>query len=644
MIKLSLILLSVVILTACSENSDNQNITQEKTTKDSTQNVSEAEGCKMPLTNHTHSNIEDVRTTHLHLDLDVNFDEKKIFGVARHEIEQINSVDEIIFDIDGLKVTKITTGTEEAKELEAAYEIGAEVEHLGAPLSVAINDKIEQVNIYYETTDASNALDWLDPSLTMSKEHPFLYTQGQAVLTRTWIPIQDTPSNRITYSASLKVPSDLLAVMSATNPTEKNDEGIYNFEMNQPIPSYLIALAVGDLAYRKLGENSGVYAEQGMVDAAADEFVDIPKMMNTAQNMYGAYLWDVYDVIVLPYSFPFGGMENPRLTFATPTLIAGDRSLVSVIAHELAHSWSGNLVTNATWDDIWLNEGFTVYFENRIMEELYGKEIADMLLLIEYQELKETIEKMMEEGKSDDTHLKLDLDCRNPDDGLTDVAYVKGALFLKTLEKEATREEFDKFLTEYFEENKFKTITTEDFIAYLNEHLLTKNNLDFNTEAWIYGDGLPDNCITLTSPRFNEIQKLAEAIKNNGKELPTDLKRSDKITQEWQAFIRTFENQLAPEKIEAIDNQLEFTESGNAEIMSEWFILSIKSGYTKNYDALENFLLRIGRRKFLEPIYTALAETPDNKKWALKVYEKARPNYHAVSFKTIDKILKPEFD
>ena len=644
MIKLSLILLSVVILTACSENSDNQNITQEKTTKDSTQNVSEGEGCKMPLTNHTHSNIDDVRTIHLHLDLDVNFDEKKIFGVARHEIEQINSVDEIIFDIDGLKITKITTGTEEAKELEAAYEIGAEVEHLGAPLSVAIDDKIEQVNIYYETTDASNALDWLDPSLTMSKEHPFLYTQGQAVLTRTWIPIQDTPSNRITYSASLKVPSDLLAVMSATNPTEKNDEGIYNFEMNQPIPSYLIALAVGDLAYRKLGENSGVYAEQGMVDAAADEFVDIPKMMNTAQNMYGAYLWDVYDVIVLPYSFPFGGMENPRLTFATPTLIAGDRSLVSVIAHELAHSWSGNLVTNATWDDIWLNEGFTVYFENRIMEELYGKEIADMLLLIEYQELKETIQKMMDEGKGDDTHLKLDLDCRNPDDGLTDVAYVKGALFLKTLEKEATREEFDKFLTEYFEENKFKTITTEDFIAYLNEHLLTKNNLDFNTEAWTYGDGLPDNCITLTSPRFNEIQKLAEAIKNNGKELPTDLKRGDKITQEWQAFIRTFENQLAPEKIEAIDNQLEFTESGNAEIMSEWFILSIKSGYTKNYDALENFLLRIGRRKFLEPIYTALAETPDNKKWALKVYEKARPNYHAVSFKTIDKILKPEFD
>ena len=381
-----------------------------------------------------------------------------------------------------------------------------------------------------------------------------------------------------------------------------------------------------------------------MVDAAADEFVDIPKMMNTAQNMYGAYLWDVYDVIVLPYSFPFGGMENPRLTFATPTLIAGDRSLVSVIAHELAHSWSGNLVTNATWDDIWLNEGFTVYFENRIMEELYGKEIADMLLLIEYQELKETIQKMMDEGKGDDTHLKLDLDCRNPDDGLTDVAYVKGALFLKTLEKEATREEFDKFLTEYFEENKFKTITTEDFIAYLNEHLLTKNNLDFNTEAWTYGDGLPDNCITLTSPRFNEIQKLAEAIKNNGKELPTDLKRGDKITQEWQAFIRTFENQLAPEKIEAIDNQLEFTESGNAEIMSEWFILSIKSGYTKNYDALENFLLRIGRRKFLEPIYTALAETPDNNKWALKVYEKARPNYHAVSFKTIDKILKPEFD
>lgn len=637
MIKLSVLLLSVLFLTSCSDNPENHN--NQDNTKDSTLNANKGEGCKMPLTNHTHSNIDDVRTTHLHLDLDVNFDEKKIFGVARHQIEQNNNVGEVIFDVDGLKIIKITTGSNEKEEVEAEYEIGSEVEHLGAPLTVSINENTEQVNIYYETTDASNALDWLDPSLTMSKKHPFLYTQGQAVLTRTWIPIQDTPSNRITYSATLKVPSELLAVMSANNPTEKNEEGIYNFEMNQPIPSYLIAMAVGDLAYRKLGENSGVYAEQGMVDDAAEEFVDIPKMMDAAQKLYGEYLWDIYDVIVLPHSFPFGGMENPRLTFATPTLIAGDRSLVSVIAHELAHSWSGNLVTNATWNDIWLNEGFTVYFENRIMEEIYGKEISDMLLLIEYQELIETIEHMMSRGKNTDTHLKLDLDCRNPDDGLTDVAYVKGALFLKTLEEEATREEFDKFLTQYFNENKFKTITTEDFVTYLNEHLIDKNNLEFNTEEWIYGEGLPDNCITLTSPRFMEIQLLAKTIKNDNARLPKDLKRSDKITQEWQAFIRTFNYELAPSKMEAIDKQLKFTESGNAEIMSEWFVLGIKSGYTKNYDAIEKFLLKVGRRKFLEPIYTALAASEENKKWALEVYEKARPNYHAVSFKTIDKIL-----
>lgn len=641
MIKLSIVLVSVLLLTACSDNSKNQKTKNQKesSTNKSSHNHVDGEGCKMPLTNHTHANIDEVRTSHLHLDLDVDFEKKKIYGVARHGIEQLSPTDEMIFDIDGVKIIKITSGNKIDEEVEIKYNIGPEKEELGAPLSVAIDAKTEQVNIYYETTEASNALDWLDTTLTMSKKHPFLYTQGQAVLTRTWIPIQDTPSNRITYSATLKVPNDLLALMSATNPTEKNETGIYHFEMNQPIPSYLIALAVGDLAYRKLGENSGVYAEQGMVDAAAAEFVDLPKMITTAQNMYGEYLWDIYDVIVLPYSFPFGGMENPRLTFATPTLIAGDRSLVSVIAHELAHSWSGNLVTNATWNDLWLNEGFTVYFENRIMEEIYGQEISDMLLLIEYQELEETIEQMIAEGQGKDTHLKLDLDCRNPDEGLTDIAYVKGALFLKTLEETVGREQFDHFLKGYFKENKFKTITTEDFLAYLDENLINKNNIEFNVDEWVYGEGLPDNCVSIKSPRFMQIQELAASIKNNDASLPADLERSDRITQEWQAFIRTFQNELDPNKMRAIDKQLDFSKSGNAEIMAEWFVLSIKSGYKDNYDAIERFLIKVGRRKFLKPIYNTLAEDPENKAWAKKVYEKARPNYHAVTYKTVDEIL-----
>ncbi|MEX2483261.1 MAG: M1 family metallopeptidase, partial [Brumimicrobium sp.] len=536
----------------------------------------------------------------------------------------------------GLDIKKITTGKDDEKEAE--FEIGDEDELLGAPLTVSIGEETEQINIYYETTKESQALDWLDKSLTGSKKHPFLYTQGQAILTRTWIPTQDTPENRITYSADVKVPSELLALMSANNPTEINESGEYSFSMKQPIPSYLIALAVGELEYAQLGEKSGVYAEPYMIDDAASEFRDIPKMMTAAQDLYGDYLWDMYDVIVLPYSFPFGGMENPRLTFATPTLIAGDRSLVSVIAHELAHSWSGNLVTNSTWDDFWLNEGFTVYFENRIMEEIYGKEVANMLALIEFQELEKSVEKMMLEGHSEDTHLKLNLDERNPDDGMTDVAYVKGAFFLKTLEKEVGREKFDAFLKEYFNSHQFETLDSEQFVEYLTKNLLEKEDIEFNVEEWIYGDGIPDNVVKIESERFEKIQDLAEKVKE-GDDLPKDIEREDKTTQEWLAFIRTFEGKLDKSKMIEIDEQLNFRNSGNSEIMSEWFILGIKNDYKDLRPDIKAFLIKVGRRKFLEPIYTALSESVNDAAWAKEVYEEARPNYHAISYNTVDKIL-----
>ena len=590
--------------------------------------------CIPPVSNHSHAEIDEINTTHLHLDLNVDFEQQRIDGIARHTMNN-TGVKQAVFDIDGLNIQRITLGKEEK---ETHFEIGEEIDNVGSSLTVEIDENTTLINIYYNTTEKSNALDWLPAALTGSKKHPFLYTQGQAILTRTWIPIQDTPRNRITYSAKLKVPSELLALMSADNPTEKNNTGVYEFEMNQPIPSYLIALAVGELEYRPLNEYTGVYAEPKMIQKAADEFEDIPKMFKVAQNLYGKYLWDKYDVIVLPNSFPFGGMENPRLTFTTPTLISGDKSLVSVIAHELAHSWSGNLVTNATWNDLWLNEGFTVYFENRIMENLYGKEVADMLMLIEYQELVATVDEMMTTGKSADTHLKLNLDCRNPDDGLTDIAYVKGALFLKTVEEKVGRNKMDKFLKTYFKRHQFQTLTTEDFLAYFDEHLIKKYDVEFNTEEWVYGDGIPDNCVEITSPRFERVQKMALSVKQ-GNQLPEDLSREDYTTQEWLAFIRKFGDELSPVIMRNIDHQLNFKGSGNAEIMTEWFVLGIESGYHDIFPQMEDFLTTVGRRKFLKPIYHSLSKTKENLVWAREVYAEARPNYHAVSFQTIDQIL-----
>jgi len=446
---------------------------------------------------HSYANIDEIRTTHLHLDIEVNFESEIVSGVARHQMGE-HSCDTAIFDIKGLDIKKITIGEKDEKETD--FEIGDEDEWLGQPLYIKIKPSTKYINIYYQTTDATEAIDWLPASLTSGKKQPFMYTQGQAILTRSWIPIQDSPMSRITYSADIQVPNDLLAIMSADNPEKKNSDGVYHFEMKQKIPSYLIALAVGDLTYTALGDNCGVYSEPELAAKCKYEFADLPKMIATAESLYGEYRWDQFDMVILPYSFPFGGMENPRLTFANPTLLAGDQSLVSVVAHELAHSWSGNLVTNATWDDFWLNEGFTVYFENRIMEELYGKEVAEILQVIERQELDVTLDDM-ENGDNphpEDTRLKLELTERNPDDGMTEIAYNKGAFFLRTIEELVGRKKFDEFLKEYFNDHAFETISTEKFIRYLNTELLEPNKLtDFNVNEWVYQPGLPENCVSV---------------------------------------------------------------------------------------------------------------------------------------------------
>ena len=607
---------------------------------------------------HSYSNVHEIHTKHLHLDLDVNFDNKTIYGVARHEM--INSgADTAIFDIKGLEIQKVTIGKENS-EKETDYMIGQwdKDSILGQPLLVTVKPETKFVNIYYKTTDRSEALDWLSPELTSGKKHPFVYTQGQAILTRSWIPLQDSPSNRITYSATIKVPKDLLPIMSASNPKSKNETGIYNFYMKQPIPCYLIALAVGDLTYRRLGPNSGVYSEPELIYASAYEFADLPKMVRASEKLYGKYLWDQYDLIVLPYSFPFGGMENPRLTFLNPTVIAGDRSLVSVVAHELAHSWSGNLVTNSSWNDFWLNEGFTVYFENRIMEELYGKEIADMLMLTEYHELQNELEEIMNSDYPEDTKLKLSLDGRNPDDGMTQIAYVKGALFLKTLEQEVGRKHFDEFLRSYFKAFEFKTINTEQFLEYLNKELLKKRNVTFNSDEWIYQEGLPDNCVKIRSTRFEEVQSLADRfvagedifakkvkyIKVKGrkkkKKVVEQLTRDRFITQEWQAFIRRLPKNISVERMKVLDANLNFKDWGNTEIMTEWYVLGINNGYEELKPSIEKFLKKIGRRKYLMPIYKALAKKPADKKWAKGVFNATKNNYHAVSRNTVEEILK----
>lgn len=610
---------------------------------------------------HSYANLKKIHTKHLHLELDVDFKNQTIYGVARHEMMN-EGADTAIFDIKGLMIQKVTIGKKGSEEEADMFIDKMDKDSiLGQPLMVPIKKDTKYVNIYYQTTEQSDALDWLDTNLTSSKTKPFLYTQGQAILTRTWIPLQDSPSNRITYSADVKVPKDLLAVMSATNPTEKNESGLYHFEMNKPIPAYLIALAVGDLKYHAFSANSGVYAEPELLPSCIYEFDAIPKMISAAEKLYGPYQWGQYDILVLPYSFPFGGMENPMLTFANPTLLAGDKSLVSVIAHELAHSWSGNLVTNRTWNDFWLNEGFTVYFEQRIMESIYGKEVADILALIEFDELKDELKRIENSEHPEDSKLHLALTGRNPDDGMTDIAYVKGAFFLKTIEAQVGRNQFDPFLKKYFETFQFKTVDAKQFIAFLNKELLSKQHQQFNYDAWIFEEGLPENCLQLHSNRLDKMSELADDFvhdkvsfapkvtytwKKVGKRKRKikhieQINYQDHIVQEWQTFIRRLPRNLSMAKMKEIDRYLHFSNSGNSELLMEWFVLSANCNYaSQNKSQISQFLGKVGRRKYLMPIYEALLLNRKTRSFAIQTFNLAKGHYHAVSRNSVSDLIE----
>jgi leukotriene-A4 hydrolase len=566
---------------------------------------------------------------HLSLDLSVDFVTKQLSGTATYDIDVKENADSLYLDTRNLEIGKI-----EVDGKDTPYHIGADQEWMGAPLAIPVNKDSKKILIHYATSPTgAEALQWLEPSQTAGKKEPYLFTQGEAILTRTWIPIQDSPGIRFTYDAKISVPSQLMAVMSATNPQTKTADGVYNFKMNQPIPAYLIALAVGDLEFRAIGDRTGVYSEPSVVDKAAYELVDMQKMVETAESLYGPYQWERYDVIVLPPSFPFGGMENPRLTFATPTILAGDRSLVALIAHELAHSWSGNLVTNATWNDFWLNEGFTVYFETRIMEALYGKSYSDMLRSLGYQSLQSTLKEL----KPEETHLSLDLHGKNPDDGMNDIAYEKGALFLTMLEQTAGREKFDAFLRKYFDEHKFQSMTTAGFLDYLDKELLKPNNLNVNVDAWVYSPGLPADVQAPVSERFIKVD---EQVKNFlGGAKASSLAVKEWSTHEWLHFLLALPDSLPTAKMTDLDKTFSLTNSHNSEIQEVWYKLSINQGYAKGImPSIRSFLVNVGRRKFLTPLYTTMIDK-GMKADAQSIYKEARPNYHSVAYNTLDKLF-----
>ena len=418
---------------------------------------------------HSYGNMDQVRTTHLSLELALDFEKKVINGVntlsLAYDKEHKGELD-LYLDTRDLTVSSVADSAGKALR----FSLGPDEGFMGQRLAIKLGDqRPEKVRIVYTTSPDAGAVQWLSPRQT-STGIPFLFTQSQAILARSWFPCMDSPGVRVTYDATIRVPKGMTVVMSARHGKHEAHKGIFNFEMPFAIPPYLIALAAGKLSFKAISDRTGVYAEPAVLEKAAWEFADMEKMVKAAEAIYGPYDWERWDTIVLPPSFPFGGMENPMLTFATPTLIAGDRSLVSVMAHELAHSWSGNLVTNATWADFWLNEGFTTYFERRIVEAIYGKDIADMQKLLGQRDLIRFWEELKTSAPADSI-LHIDLNERDPDEGFSDIPYEKGANFLLVLETHFGRKTFDAFLKKYFQSHTFKSITTEAFLIYLEKEL-----------------------------------------------------------------------------------------------------------------------------------------------------------------------------
>ncbi len=588
---------------------------------------------------HSHANPEHVRVRHVDLSLKIDFEKQRIDGSATLHVERTSTdvTQPLILDSRDLRIDAVTTSDNGRDFKPTKFRIDKSDPILGAPLTIELPVKAQRVRIDYRTGARASGLQWLGREQTASKKHPFLYTQSQAIHARSWIPLQDSPGIRVTYTARVRTPKGLLAVMSAGNTPKVDPEGNYEFAMKQAIPPYLIALAAGDLAFRAVGPRTGVYAEPGVVEKAAHEFADMEKMVKAVEELYGPYRWDRYDVLVLPPSFPFGGMENPRLTFASPTVLAGDRSLVSLIAHELAHSWSGNLVSNATWRDFWLNEGFTVYLERRIVEKVYGKKRADMENVLG----RRSLERELADLKPQDQVLHIDLKDRDPEDGLTDVPYEKGALFLKHCEQVVGRERFDAFLKGYFDHFAFQSIRTADFVAYLGKHLIKDDKelaKKLAVEEWVYKPGIPGIAPKLTAEALTRVEEQAKAWLD-GKTMTKALKTEAWSTQEWLHFLAEMTEKLERKRMKELDDEFRLSRSGNSEVLFSWLLLSVKTGYAEAYPRLETFLTSQGRRKFLRPLYEELVKTPEGKQRALAIYRKARPGYHPIAAATIDPIV-----
>jgi len=602
---------------------------------------------------HSFANTEQFRVTHLDLNLRVDLHNKVLFGAVGLEIKRLDPrATELVLDTRDLDIRDVAeratdvlgaTAKSQTTWVSRPFHFDKADPILGSPLVIELaplqKKTTELIRIDYVTSPTSPALHWLDDNQTTGKHQPFMFTQTEPIAARGWIPLQDTPQVRVTYTAHIHTSNDVIAVMSARFDPKAKRNGEYVFEMRDAIPSYLIALAVGDLRFKETGPRTGVYAERPLVSAAAEEFAGTEVMMQAAEKMFGPYRWERYDVVVLPSRFSLGGMEYPRISFVSPTILTGDKSQLSVVAHELAHAWSGNLVGNATWRDLWINEGLAEYLQSRIVSAVYGEPRDAMERVLGLNSLRDELAKL----KPQEQALAIDLRDRDPGAAFSRVPYEKGRLLFTFLEGKFGRERFDAFLRTYFDHFAFKSLTTEQFLGYLKDNLLDRYPGVVSRDEvmqWVLAPGIPADAVLPTTDAFQRVDQ-ARGEWLAGKKPAKKLDTRDWMTPQWQYFLDGMTGPLRKEQLSELDQAFGFMRTGNALVSRSWLMLVIRSGYTPGFPRLEEYLQSVGRRKLIEPLYEELMKTPAGAAMAKRVFALARPGYHASTAAAIDAIVNP---
>lgn len=578
---------------------------------------------------HSTFDADQPKTTHFHLVLTPSFESRTLAGDISLHLDRAASG---VLDLDGrdLEIESVEDGDGQA----LPFSVEASPDTFGDRIRIETNAQI--VRLRYRTSPEATALMWLAPEQTQDGVAPFLFTQCQAIHARSILPVQDTPAVRSTFDAEIRTPAGTRAVMAAKplgHQEVASNLHSHRFRMDCPIPSYLFAFAVGHLDERALSPTSTVYAEPSLVDAAADEFSDVPKMLLEAERLFGAYAWGRFDLLIMPPSFPYGGMENPCLTFLTPTLIAGDRSLANVVAHELAHAWTGNLVTNANMNHFWLNEGFTVYAERRILENLEGETAATLHARRGWDALVGDIDRLARVG-TQYTQLVTDLRGIHPDTVYSSIPYEKGYLFLIAVEKAIGRDAFDAFLRGYMDRFRFQSIDTEDFRSFLHQaEPSVAERID--VDAWLHHPGPPPNAEPPRCPRLEALRACTAALS----ESPPKLDAVSALTPlEWQVVLSELPESMPAADLAAIDDRYHLSGIQNWEIRVEWLLRRLRSAPEKGEKMVAAALRDTGRMKYLRPLYQALLDCrplPNVE----RIYDERKLRYHPVARSMVEGMI-----